>query len=115
MNGGKNKSGQESSHDQYGEEESDPRPKIYLAIFSVVLGFGFLESIMIKVRKNKAAQIASQNDNQSHTPENLNHEPQTEGAPQSLVQAKMQIMHLEIEKLKLELELTKLKREGAPP
>ena len=36
------------------EQNNDPRPKIYLAIFSTLVGFGLLESYLLKRRRNLA-------------------------------------------------------------
>ena len=37
------------------ENAQDPRPKIYMAIFSTILFLGLLEVYLIRLRKQKAA------------------------------------------------------------
>ena len=79
---------------------NDPRPRIYLGIFGVILAAGLLESFLIsrsKKNKDKDLQVVEQAA-----------APIPEGAPVD-IETKIQIMSLEIEQLKLELELKKVR------
>ena len=43
---------EEFEDDTYDSADADVRPRIYLAVFSTIVGLGFMESYWLRARKN---------------------------------------------------------------